>query len=255
MSTTEVLFRVLANVSHEILNATLADIDFEKPFAVVEFIPALEIAMNKHIENWTLPDLTKHDAADLLLQAYERLPFAAPRTTSVPKILDALVGELVESSCLQPTFIIHHPECMSPLAKSFDKAYGGSTQRVSARAELFIRGREYVNCYEEENSPLEQRRKFDAQLSHRDKRDAHETHGEVDEGYLGALEWGMPPTGGWGCGVDRIVMLFGGKARIADVLPFGTLRNVAALGSAQARRRVQSVLSSGTQVPVATARG
>lgn len=242
MSTTETLFRVLANVSNGLSNAAEVDLGFEKPFAVIEFIPALEYAMKKHIEDWTLPDLTKNNAADLLLKAYEQLPFAAPRTTSVPKILDALASELLESSCQQPTFIIHHPECMSPLAKSFDRAYLESTHRVSARAELFIRGREYVNCYEEENSPLEQRRKFEAQLSHQDKRDQHETHGEVDDSYLGALEWGMPPTGGWGCGIDRIVMLFGGKARIADVLPFGTLRNVAALGSAQARRRVQPVL-------------
>jgi lysyl-tRNA synthetase class 2 len=92
---------------------------------------------------------------------------------------------------------------------------------VAARVELFIRGREYVNAYEEENSPFEQRRKF----LHQQALQA-DGHGAVDESYLEALEWGMPPTGGWGAGLDRLVMLFADQKRIADVLPFGTLRNV-----------------------------
>jgi lysyl-tRNA synthetase class 2 len=97
-------------------------------------------------------------------------------------------------------------------------------QRVASRVELFIHGREYVNAYEEENSPFEQRRKFIQQ------RDFHpEGEGAIDESYLEALEWGMPPTGGWGCGLDRLVMLFASKKRIADVLPFGTLRNVVSI--------------------------
>ena len=64
-----------------------------------------------------------------------------------------------------------------------------------------------------------------------------EVSAEVDESYISALEWGLPPTGGWGCGIDRVVMLFSGKKRIADVLPFGTLTNVAALGSEYRTRK------------------
>ncbi|KAJ5574584.1 hypothetical protein N7450_008483 [Penicillium hetheringtonii] len=94
---------------------------------------------------------------------------------------------------------------------------------VAARGELFIEGKEVVNTYEEENSPFEQRRKFEDQL--RFSKAAGEP-GEVDENYLEALEWGLPSTGGWGCGIDRLVMLFTGAKRIGDVLPFGTLRAV-----------------------------
>jgi len=133
---------------------------------------------------------------------------------------------------------------MSPLAKSFTQEASrpnGVRHRVAARAELFINAREYVNCYEEENSPVSQRQKFVQQLQFRKQggkegEDALGTDREVDESYLSALEWAMPPTGGWGCGVDRIVMLFSGRGRIADVLPFGTLRNVVGLGSRKGKK-------------------
>lgn len=117
---------------------------------------------------------------------------------------------------------------MSPLAKNFTDQSTG--QVLSRRVELFIQGREYVNAYEEENSPFEQRRKFEQQLLHRDPVEKVLTDRGVDESYIEALEWGLPPTGGWGCGIDRIVMLFSGTSRIADVQPFGTLKNVVALG-------------------------
>lgn len=80
-----------------------------------------------------------------------------------------------------------------------------------------------VNTYEEENSPFEQRRKFEDQLRYGK---ATGEAGEIDESYLEALEWGLPSTGGWGCGVDRLCMLFTGAKRITDVLPFGNLRAV-----------------------------
>ena len=79
--------------------------------------------------------------------------------------------------------------------------------------------------YEEENSPFEQRKKFIEQAQWRDD----ENRGVIDEGYLEALEWGLPPTGGWGCGVDRLCMHFAGASRISDVLSFGNLRNVVGL--------------------------
>lgn len=78
--------------------------------------------------------------------------------------------------------------------------------------------------YEEENSPFEQRRKFEIQLGFQVP--AVEAEGKMDENYLQALQWGLPPTGGWGCGVDRLCMLFTGAKRIGDVLSFGNLRSV-----------------------------
>jgi lysyl-tRNA synthetase class 2 len=80
--------------------------------------------------------------------------------------------------------------------------------------------------YEEENSPFEQRKKLVQQALLKDE----ESGVEVDESYLEALEWGLPPTGGWGCGIDRVCMLFSGSSRISDVLTFGSLRNVVNLG-------------------------
>lgn len=82
--------------------------------------------------------------------------------------------------------------------------------------------------YEEENSPFEQREKFIQQLKWKDEE--NKASSGVDESYLEALEWGLPPTGGWGAGVDRLVMLFSGAKRISDVLAFGSLRNVVNLG-------------------------
>ena len=102
-------------------------------------------------------------------------------------------------------------------------------QRVAARAELFIEKQEFVNTYEEENSPAEQRRKFEEQIQYHGEYHGGDRESTVDESYLQALEWGLPPTGGWGCGIDRLCMLFAGTKRIADVLSFGTLRNVVGL--------------------------
>ncbi|KAI7385867.1 hypothetical protein KC336_g17889 [Hortaea werneckii] len=84
--------------------------------------------------------------------------------------------------------------------------------------------------YEEENSPFAQRRNFLEQLRYRAVDGEGDGVKDVDESYLEALEWGMPPTGGWGCGVDRLVMLFSGRERMSEVLAFGSLRNVVGLG-------------------------
>ena len=145
-----------------------------------------------------------------------------PANPTLPRLLDHLSSQLLEPQCMQPTWITNYPECLSPLAKSID--HPTRNQRVSARAELFVNGQEIVNTYEEENSPFEQRRKFVEQLEYR----ADGNDKKIDEEYLAALEWGLPPTGGWGCGVDRLTMLMLGTERIGDVLSFGNLRNVVA---------------------------
>jgi lysyl-tRNA synthetase class 2 len=102
--------------------------------------------------------------------------------------------------------------------------------------------------YEEENSPFEQRMKF---LQQAQWKDDGNTAG-VDESYLEALEWGLPPTGGWGCGVDRLVMLFSGASRISDVLSFGSLRNVVNLGrqAASDKDEKHKVVKRGQSAPV-----
>ena len=240
---TETIFNDLAQITKTSAGLLLSDslvndIDFAPPFRTLEFIPSLERAICEHIPGWTFPDLDHATSSASLLSTLKELKVQVPASPTLPRLLDVFSARFLETQCIQPTFIIHHPECMSPLSKSFvlqNKSSSPTPHRVSARAELFIKGIEYVNCYEEENSPLEQRRKFEEQLLHRADEDG-ETHQAIDESYLRALEWGMPPTGGWGCGVDRIVMLFAGKSRIADVIPFGTLRNVVGLGSGLVKR-------------------
>ena len=192
--------------------------DFIVPFQRIEFIPGIEAAIKCE-----LPDLRSPNANLALSQIFHDCKIPLPSSCTLPHLLDRLSAIYLEPQCTVPTFITHHPECLSPLAKSYEDPV--VQQRVSARAELFVNCQEIVNTYEEENSPFEQRRKFVEQLKFRDEGDPS----SLDENYLEALEWGLPPTGGWGCGIDRLCMLMSGTKRIGDVLSFGTLRNVVAL--------------------------
>ena len=192
--------------------------DFSPPFSRLDFIPTIETAIGK-----PLPELTLPNAQDQLLALFGEHDIPVPSHPTLPRLLDKLSSHFLEPRCFDPTWIINHPECLSPLSKSF--IHPDTKQRVSARAELFVRTTELVNCYEEENSPIEQRRKFEDQLQYQEG----DSDAGIDESYVKALEWGLPPTGGWGCGIDRLCMLFSGTHRIADVLSFGTLRNVVGL--------------------------
>lgn len=217
MSVTETLLSGLAGHIHQ-LNQTErtlhpTEANFTPPFHRLDFTVALEEKIGRK-----LPDLTSEDALPKTRELLETLAVPIPENPTLPRLLDELSSIYLEPQCTNPTFLINPPECLSPLSKSF--THPGNGQRVAARAELFVEGREVVNMYEEENSPFEQRRKFEDQA-----RLAGEAE-EIDESYLEALEWGLPATGGWGCGVDRLCMLFSGAKRIGDVLPFGNLRTV-----------------------------
>jgi lysyl-tRNA synthetase, class II len=198
-------------------------INFERTFQRLEFIPTLEREMGI-----TLPNLSANDAAHSLLTIFASQEIPVPTSPNLPRLLDALASHYIEPLCHTPTFITHHPTSLSPLAKHY--TCPTTRQVISARAEFFIGGREYANMYEEENSPFAQRAKFEDQLRFREVDGEGDGRGEVDESYLEALEWGLPPTGGWGCGIDRLVMLFSGRERIGEVLTFGTLRNVVGVG-------------------------
>ena len=227
--------------------------DFRIPYRRLDFIPTLEAAINyvpatldsppqTEIKR-RLPDLSSPDAEWEVLQLFQDLSVAPPATPTLPRLLDKLSSIYVERNCKRPTFIINHPECLSPLSKSF--THPANNQRVSARAELFVDGLEIANMYEEENSPFEQRRKFVQQLAWKDEENAGS--GGVDENYLEALEWGLPPTGGWGCGLDRMCMFMAGTLRIGDVLAFGSLRNVVALGKGGVRGSAESNSEGGVE--------
>jgi len=226
MKMTEELFTSIASKVQSLRDFPLRTIpEFDQalvatPFNRIEFIPGIEKAMGKK-----LPNLTAEDATEQLIELFKQHDHALPARPTLPRLLDRLASIYIEPLCTTATFITHHPYCMAPLAKSF--TCPSTKQLVSARAELFIQNSEIANMYEEENSPFEQRAKFVQQGKFIDE----ENEGYVDESYISALESALPPTGGWGAGVDRIVMLFSGTKRIADVLSFGSLRNVVHLGN------------------------
>ena len=195
----------------------------ESSFRVLDFIPALNAALETE-----LPNLASPNANSSLVSILESRDIPLPSHPTAPRLLDKLSSIYLEpQSSENPVWITNIPECLSPLAKSFIHPSTPNQQPVAARAELFIQGNEIVNCYEEENSPFEQRRKFlEQQQFARSSTGTDDEAMKVDEDYLEALEWGLPPTGGWGCGIDRLVMLFAGKERIGDVLSFGNLRAV-----------------------------
>ena len=228
---TETLFSGLATYVRQLkqtqfMSLPMLDADFTPPFRRIDFIPALENAIGQ-----VLPDLRAPNASTKILQIFQDLKIKPPASPTLPRLLDYLSSIFLEPLCVSPTFIARQPECLSPLAKS--SRHSHNNQAVSSRVELFIQGREVVNAYEEENSPFEQRRKFEEQLAWRDG----ESQGAIDESYLEALEWGLPPTGGWGLGVDRLCMIFCGVQRINDVLSFGNLKNVVGLADRESPRR------------------
>ncbi|KAL3472914.1 hypothetical protein BJX99DRAFT_261856 [Aspergillus californicus] len=219
MSTTEELLSGMARhvrALNESGTLSPTSVDFAAPFHRIDFISGIEESIGRK-----LPNLTSPNAISQVIHLFNDLSLPIPSKPTLPRLLDDLCSTYVEPKCINPTFIINPPECLSPLSKSF--THPTTNQRVAARAELFIEGKELINTYEEENSPFEQRRKFEDQLKF--SKDAGEP-GEIDEEYLQALEWGLPPTGGWGCGIDRLVMFFTGAKRISEVLPFGNLRSV-----------------------------
>ncbi|XP_010526352.1 PREDICTED: lysine--tRNA ligase, cytoplasmic-like [Tarenaya hassleriana] len=189
------------------------EIDFTPPFRRIDMIEGLEKLANLNIPK----DLASEEANKYLIDACSRFDVKCPPPQTTARLLDKLVGHFLEETCVNPTFIINHPEIMSPLAK-WHRSKTGLTERF----ELFINKHELCNAYTELNDPVVQRQRFADQL--KDRQSGDDEAMALDETFCTALEYGLPPTGGWGLGVDRLSMLLTDSQNIKEVLLFPAMK-------------------------------
>ncbi|KAK9460904.1 lysyl-tRNA synthetase [Lipomyces oligophaga] len=232
ISTTEELISTVVQQASAISpiiaqNIRVKNLSIRAPFPRIDFIPALQQALDAEFPGSVLQTHSNFDSEDyhLAIKFLESiftkhgLPLPSPPT--IPRMLDKLADKFllpVIESFNTPVFLINFPESLSPLSKS-------TSSGIARRFELYICGTELVNAYEEENSPFSQRKKFSTQQ--RDRDHFHDLESLVaDQSYLTSMEWALPPTGGWGIGIDRLVMLLTGAEKINQILAFGGIKNV-----------------------------
>ncbi len=184
------------------------EIEFKAPYARV---PILE-AINTH----TGFDVSGMDENELRNVA-KKLGIEVDETMGVGKLIDEIFGEKCEHHYIQPTFITDYPKEMSPLTKAHR-----DNPALTERFELMVNGKELANCYSELNDPIDQRERFEEQLRLSEKGDDEAMF--IDQDFLRALEYGMPPTAGIGIGIDRLVMLMTNNSSIQEVLFFPQMR-------------------------------
>lgn len=190
-------------------------IDFTAPFRRVSMIDELEAKLNVKFpapDTFTTPEFTQFLEAQCQKHNVE---CSAPRTTA--RLLDKLVGHFIEVDCINPTFICDHPQIMSPLAKAHRSRPG-----LTERFEVFVATREICNSYSELNDPVDQRARFAQQMQ--DKAAGDDEAQDIDENFCQALEYGLPPTGGWGVGIDRLTMFLTDCNNIKEVLLFPAMK-------------------------------
>ncbi len=210
MDTTEKLLETIAIESNGSSKITVGKnaIEFKAPYPRVPILEAIKIH-------------TGHDVAGLnrneLAGVAKSLDIEVTDSMGVGKLIDEIFGERCEHHYVQPTFITDYPKEMSPLTKEHR-----SNPALTERFELMVNGKELANAYSELNDPIDQRARFEDQLALSEKGDDEAMF--IDQDFLRALEYGMPPTSGIGIGIDRLVMLMTNNASIQEVLFFPQMR-------------------------------
>eukprot|EP01016_Furgasonia_blochmanni_P017262 TRINITY_DN2011_c0_g1_i2.p1 TRINITY_DN2011_c0_g1~~TRINITY_DN2011_c0_g1_i2.p1 ORF type:complete len:518 (+),score=188.94 TRINITY_DN2011_c0_g1_i2:468-2021(+) len=189
------------------------EIDFTPPFRRVSMIAELEKKLNVKFPSDLYSDEAQKFVDELCKKHH--IECANPRTTS--RLIDKLVGEYIEVECLNPTFVMDHPQIMSPLAK-YHRSLPGMTERF----ELFVNHKELCNAYTELNDPFVQKELFLDQL--KAKAAGDDEAQDYDDNFVKALEHGLPPTAGWGLGIDRLCMFLTDNINIQEVLLFPAMK-------------------------------
>ena len=185
------------------------EIDFKAPYA--------RVTMTDSIKEFTGFDITNKSEKELKAAAIE-MGIEVDDSMGKGKLIDEIFGEKCEGNYIQPTYITDYPKEMSPLCKEHR-----SNSDLTERFELMVCGKEIANAYSELNDPIDQRQRFEAQLKLADRGD-DEVSQFIDEDFLRALEYGMPPTSGMGMGIDRLVMFLTNNISIQEVLFFPQMK-------------------------------
>ena len=210
MDTTEAMFKQIAQDVNGTSEVVFGEhtIDFGKPFERLTIFGA--------IEKYTGIDISQMTEEELFKTAKE-LGAEVEENMGSGKLIDEIFGEKVEHLLIQPTFIMDYPVSMSPLTKKHR-----DNPNLTERFELIVNGKEIANCYSELNDPIDQRERFEEQVKLMERGDDEAMF--IDEDFLTALEYGMPPTAGIGIGIDRLVMLLTNNSSIQEVLFFPQMR-------------------------------
>ena len=185
------------------------DIDFKAPYA--------RVTMTDAIKEFTGFDITGKTEEELRVAA-TGMGIEVDESMGKGKLIDEIFGEKCEGNYIQPTYITDYPKEMSPLCKEHR-----DNSELTERFELMVCGKEIANAYSELNDPIDQRERFEAQLKLADRGDDEATQ-FIDEDFLRALEYGMPPTSGMGIGMDRLIMFLTNNASIQEVLFFPQMK-------------------------------
>jgi lysyl-tRNA synthetase class 2 len=210
MDTTEKLLEKIAMDANGTTLVTVGkhEIEFKAPYARVPILEAIKIHTGFDVAG--MPE-------DELRETAKKLGIEVDETMGIGKLIDEIFGEKCEPFYVQPTFITDYPKEMSPLTKEHR-----DNPALTERFELMVNGKELANAYSELNDPIDQRERFEEQLKLSEKGDDEAMF--IDQDFLRALEYGMPPTSGIGIGIDRLVMLMTNNASIQEVLFFPQMR-------------------------------